>query len=259
LLLCANLYKADRQYDALIDFFKSTSGNNWKNNNGWASNNDPCAQNRSDTVWYGLTCSGGWVQSIKLSNNAIGGTIPSSIANIPYLQHLDLSSNLLVGTIPGSIVDAQSLNYLNLQHNHLTGSIPSIGNNNTGISNLYLGGNQLQGPIPNSFLNLQGLSQLDLSANRLTGTVNSGLASLSLMSLWINNNALSGQMPLRLCQSLLLCSAAFNANLMCASMSCTCGAMLSCNCNNMCQTSADCRGLCTTCVGASPYENGYCK
>lgn len=44
----------------------------------------------------GLTCSGGWVTNIELPNNGVGGLIPSSIANIPYLEVVNLNSNLYV-------------------------------------------------------------------------------------------------------------------------------------------------------------------
>lgn len=118
------------------------------------------------------------------------------------------------------------------------------------------------------------------SYNSLTGTISPDFADLSLMTLLLMNNAFSGQMPLSVCRAVLVCDAAFNAHLMCPSMSCTCGAMLcvsarrtlallhssatnspvrSCNCNQLCQHNSDCVGLCTTCVGATPYLNGYCK
>eukprot|EP01087_Luapelamoeba_hula_P017217 TRINITY_DN5407_c0_g1_i2.p1 TRINITY_DN5407_c0_g1~~TRINITY_DN5407_c0_g1_i2.p1 ORF type:complete len:279 (+),score=39.76 TRINITY_DN5407_c0_g1_i2:15-851(+) len=255
---CVN---ADSQYDALRDFYTATGGSNWANNTGWASNNnDPCGRNNSNKIWHGLQCSGGWVTQILLRKNGLGGVLPSSLANIPYLEVLDLSDNLLIGSIPKSLGDMQSLSRLRLINNHFSGAIPSFGSNSTSLTYLYLGSNQLQGGIPQSILQLTGLREFDLSDNHLTGPVLDGLAGLSLISLWINNNNFSGRLSLKLCQSLILCSGAFNIHLMCASMSCTCGAMQSCNCNTLCQTDSDCAGkLCTSCVGATPFLNGYCK
>jgi len=128
--------------------------------------------------------------------------------------------------------------------------------------NSLIGNNQLTGGIPSSIRSLTSLQEFDLSTNHLTGPVPDWLADLALMSLWIDTNNFSGQLPLRVCQSLIICSAAFNPHLMCASMSCTCGAMLSCNCNFLCQTNANCvanNGMCSRCVGATPFLNGYCK
>jgi len=233
---------------------------NWKKNQGWGTNDDPCGRETGDSPWFGIICSGGWVYQLKLSNNGLGGSLPSSLVNIPYLDTLDLSNNLLVGEAPDFLDNMQSLSWMSLASNHLRGDLPALGNNNTGLQYLYFGGNQFQGTIPQSFLNLQGLQELDLSQNALTGQVPDALANLALTSLWIDTNNFSGQMPLHLCESLILCSAAFNPNLMCASMSCTCGAMQSCNCNNLCQTDSDCaKGLCGSCRGASPYMNGYCQ
>lgn len=210
-------------------------------------------------VRYGVTCAGGYVIKLMLDRNGLGGVLPASISNVPYIEGLHFRHNMLIGGIPRSLGDIQSLRTLDLAYNHLGGAIPPLGTNSTSLAYLYLGSNQLGGTIPSSFQYLTGLAELDLASNRLTGPVPDWLASLSLTSLWVAYNSLSGQFPLKVCQSLILCSAAFNPRLMCPSMSCTCGAMQSCNCNNMCQTSNDCTGLCTRCVGASPIMNGYCQ
>eukprot|EP01087_Luapelamoeba_hula_P017218 TRINITY_DN5407_c0_g1_i4.p1 TRINITY_DN5407_c0_g1~~TRINITY_DN5407_c0_g1_i4.p1 ORF type:complete len:185 (+),score=22.63 TRINITY_DN5407_c0_g1_i4:15-569(+) len=124
---CVN---ADSQYDALRDFYTATGGSNWANNTGWASNNnDPCGRNNSNKIWHGLQCSGGWVTQILLRKNGLGGVLPSSLANIPYLEVLDLSDNLLIGSIPKSLGDMQSLSRLRLINNHFSGAIPSFGSN----------------------------------------------------------------------------------------------------------------------------------
>jgi len=210
--------------------------------------------------------------------NLLVSSLAGSIQNIPYLQYLDLSRNLLIGNIPQEMINMQSLSVLYLNHNNLRGPIPPFGSNSTSLAHLFLGklilsavrayinsligNNQLTGGIPSSIRSLTSLQEFDLSTNHLTGPVPDWLADLALMSLWIDTNNFSGQLPLRLCQSLIICSAAFNPHLMCASMSCTCGAMLSCNCNFLCQTDANCvanNGMCSRCVGATPFLNGYCK
>lgn len=47
-----------------------------------------------------------------LQNNAISGTIPSTIGRLGMLQTLDMSDNHLTGSIPTSLGDLKNLNYL---------------------------------------------------------------------------------------------------------------------------------------------------
>ena len=42
----------DSQLDALTAFFSATGGAKWKNNTGWGSNQDPCAQDAGNSPWY---------------------------------------------------------------------------------------------------------------------------------------------------------------------------------------------------------------
>ena len=47
-----------------------------------------------------------------LQNNAISGTIPSTIGRLGMLQTLDMSDNHLTGSIPTSLGDLKNLNYV---------------------------------------------------------------------------------------------------------------------------------------------------
>lgn len=77
------------QYQFLSELYDLTSGEMWANNTNWLIHND------SITLcnWYGVTCSGKWVQKIDLSSNGLGGPLPDKWERIPYLESLDLSSN----------------------------------------------------------------------------------------------------------------------------------------------------------------------
>jgi hypothetical protein len=77
------------QLDFLAEFYDLTSGTMWKNNSNWLVNNN-------DTTicdWYGITCSGKWVEKISLKGNGLGGPLPDKWERLLYLNSLDLSSN----------------------------------------------------------------------------------------------------------------------------------------------------------------------
>src|SRR4051812_34393607 len=60
----------------LEEFFNSTNGSQWKNNNGWLSSSNYCN-------WYGVHCNSiGNVTSISLNANQLSGPIPSSIGSL---------------------------------------------------------------------------------------------------------------------------------------------------------------------------------
>jgi hypothetical protein len=94
LLLCsASVYSvkdADSdQYEFLTELYDLTSGEMWANNTNWLVHNE----NITLCNWYGITCSGKWVQEIDLSSNGLGGPLPDKWERIPYLDDLDLSNN----------------------------------------------------------------------------------------------------------------------------------------------------------------------
>lgn len=77
------------QYNFLSELYDLTSGDMWANNTNWLVHNDTITL----CDWYGITCSGKWVQKIDLSSNGLGGPLPDKWERVPYLESLDLSSN----------------------------------------------------------------------------------------------------------------------------------------------------------------------
>lgn len=176
---------------ALVDLFQSTKGASWTNKRGWNTATDPCG-------WYGITCLGGSLTSLKLPGNGLSGGLPPSIANLTKLQNLVLSGNSLSGVLPPTIGSMPSLIELDLTGNVLSGPIPaSIAGPR--MTTLSLSRNRLTGSIPVELGSAPRLNYLYLNGNELTGTIPAALASLSsAYYIYLNSNNLSGSIPVQL-------------------------------------------------------------
>ena len=140
--------------DALIALYNSTDGANWKINTGWLG----AAGTECD--WYGITCSGGSISQILLSNNFLTRSIPAELGNLTNLERLYLHNNSLAGSIPAELGDLTNLTHLYLYNNALTGSIPAELGDLTNLVYLYLYFNSLSGSIPAELGNLTNLTRL---------------------------------------------------------------------------------------------------
>lgn len=103
--------------DALVELFAKTAGTKWHNNTNWNSD-------ERYGLWYGVQVDvGGHVAKINLYDNFLEGYIPtgSVMRYLFNLQSLDLSRNMLGGTIPDSIGTLTSLEELSLAWNELNG------------------------------------------------------------------------------------------------------------------------------------------
>ncbi|XP_057497290.1 protein STRUBBELIG-RECEPTOR FAMILY 3-like isoform X1 [Actinidia eriantha] len=129
---------------------------------------------------------------IDMSNNHIGGSIPS---NLPVtIRSFFLADNQFTGSIPDTLLTLGQLSDLSFSGNHLTGEIPDAFQPLAGLISLDLSGNSLSGQLPPSMGNLSSLTTLHLQNNQLTGTLNV-LQDLPLRDLNIENNQFSGPIP----------------------------------------------------------------
>ncbi|WP_161575459.1 leucine-rich repeat domain-containing protein [Beggiatoa leptomitoformis] len=89
----------ESEYDALMVLYR-----NWSNNPyGWGQGKEICS-------WTGVTCGGGSVVELKLSNSGLSGTLPGEISQLSNLVLLDLSGNdKLSGSVPNSITNLTKL------------------------------------------------------------------------------------------------------------------------------------------------------
>ncbi len=180
-------------YQALVDLYNSTDGDNWNNNENWLQGTTI----QEVIQWHGVIFNGEetLVTSILLADNNLNGTIPSSIGNLTNLISLDLSRNNITGIIP-STIDATNLWNLVLYDNQITGSIPSSIGNLTNLTTLRLDGNKIEGSIPTTIGNLVNLLTLNLRGNQITGSIPTTIGNLTgLSTLDISGNLLNGTIP----------------------------------------------------------------
>ncbi|OIW06036.1 hypothetical protein TanjilG_11723 [Lupinus angustifolius] len=158
---------------------------------GWVSSaGDPCGEG-----WQGVQCNGSSIQRIDLSNNHIGGSIPSTLP--ATLKNFFLASNQFTGSIPPSLSTLTGLTDMSLNENLLTGEIPDAFQSLPQLINLDLSDNNLTGELPPSMENLASLTTLRLQNNHLSGTLDV-LQDLPLKDLNVENNQFDGTIPPKL-------------------------------------------------------------
>lgn len=183
------------EYDALMDLYESTNGEDWTIDYGWSDANPNVVEDVSG--WWGITVDeDGHIFEIWLAGSGLSGILPASLANLSHLQYLDLSFNDITGTIPTTLGNMQSLHWLDLSYNQLNGQIPSSLGAMSNLNYLYLAANSLDGPIPSSLGSSSNLSDVNLSNNLLTGTIPQALTTLDNYPLVdLSYNHLEGTIP----------------------------------------------------------------
>ncbi|GKV49577.1 hypothetical protein SLEP1_g56317 [Rubroshorea leprosula] len=136
------------------------------------------------------------LMELRLPNNSLYGTIPSSIGRLSQLRVLYLDFNDFLGNIPSEIGLLRSLSLLSLYGNQLNGSIPKEIGILGSLKEVDLSNNNLSGQIPSSIGNLKNLSIFDLSINKFFGLIPQEVGMLrSLSELDLSSNNLSGPIP----------------------------------------------------------------
>lgn len=192
---------------ALATFYFSTSGERWRNNTLWLSDEDECSWYSSGSV---SPCNqDGFYTSLDLDLNDLSGTIPAELGLLSNLSQLDLSKAgsavSLSSTIPSEIGLLVNLGSLSFRGNDLNGTIPSEIGNLVNLQSLDLSTNKISGVIPESVGSLGGLQLLDLSRNDFTGQLPLTFGQLvKLEQLQLAENSISGAIPTGMGQMSLL-------------------------------------------------------
>ncbi len=149
---------------------------------------------------------------LHLHLNQLTGEIPPELGDLNSLNYLDLSNNHLSGEIPSELGDLTRLLAIHLYGNQFSGGLPDL-NALTGLRHLSLGGNDLDMSWstfgPGGALDLASESRwndthidrslwfLNLQDSGLTGQIPDwiGANHTELRWLWLNDNALTGDVP----------------------------------------------------------------
>ncbi|RIJ46633.1 T9SS C-terminal target domain-containing protein [Maribellus luteus] len=113
-----------KEYEALVDLYESTNGNNWTNNSNWLDTTV------SFNEWHGITLDDeGHVKYILLLDNNLSGYIPKSIGSLKQLSAINISRNQIgkiaqnqdytKTSIPEEIGSLSNLIQLTLDYNSL--------------------------------------------------------------------------------------------------------------------------------------------
>ncbi|XP_068335368.1 protein STRUBBELIG-RECEPTOR FAMILY 3-like [Pyrus communis] len=154
---------------------------------GWTSaGGDPCGE-----AWQGVQCNDSVILEIVLNGTNLGGELGENLGMFASIRAIDLSNNHIGGSIPSNL--PATLRSFFLSGNQFTGSIPVSVASLTVLTAMSLNNNQLTGEIPDSFQGIPGLTNLDFSSNNLSGQLPPSLRSLiTLTTLHLQNNQLSG-------------------------------------------------------------------
>ncbi|KAK5794299.1 probable LRR receptor-like serine/threonine-protein kinase At3g47570 [Gossypium arboreum] len=200
----------DIDQKALLHFKSKIIGDQLRVTESWNSSIHFCH-------WHGVTCGRRHqrVTKLELEYLKLTGSLSPYMGNLSFLREFSLAGNNFYNQIPREIDRLRRLEILVLTNNSISGEIPSCfklieveieGNQLTGeiptflglLSNLkYLSFayNSLRGSIPPSLGNLSSLETLALKRNSFSGITPEALEQLTDLSYSIDDNAISGTVP----------------------------------------------------------------
>lgn len=167
----------DNERDVLIEFFKSSGGDDWVYKEGWNTVLHVC-------TWYGIICNNDFsVTEIKLENNGllnenVDTDIIALLGRLKNIRKIDLKGNDLSLTLGGLSTDS-SIETLRLSSTGLK-SLHGIGKAKN-LASFHAVDCGLSGTIPEEVYSLQNLRELYLSFNAFDGTISSNVGNLVLL------------------------------------------------------------------------------
>lgn len=136
------------------------------------------------------------LEHIRLEDNDIRGTLPSSIKLLTNLRSLIFDRNTgFGGSVPPELFELDAITQMWIEGCSLVGSLPSNMDDATSLTSLDMQSNELVGSIPSSISRLTNLGELLLNDNNLNGTLPSMSALTNLRRLFLYQNSLKGTIP----------------------------------------------------------------
>ncbi|KAJ7551106.1 hypothetical protein O6H91_07G134200 [Diphasiastrum complanatum] len=138
------------------------------------------------------------LMSLDVSENNLGGSIPEAFSNLHNLTLFSLMFNGFSGSLPAFIGQLPRLQTLKIFNNLFWGPLPPHLGQSASLQWLDASSNRFQGPIPPTICQGGGLVKLELFLNHLSGPVPDLRSCLNLVRLRLQDNQLTGSIPLGL-------------------------------------------------------------
>jgi len=180
-------------YEALMELYDSTDGENWDNNDGWKEGKagtacDPC--DFDGRPWAFIECENNRVTALDIPENNLSG--PLVDLDLPRLLSLKINNNTFSQGLPNFSM-LRKLETLEITNSNLTGSIPSF-ENLVELRSLNLQGNLLEGEIPK--FDFFAINIIQLDNNRLSSGISNLNGFDSLLVITARLNDFIGEIPI---------------------------------------------------------------
>lgn len=155
----------ESQKAALMKFYETTGGDNWKENRNWGSD-------RPLEDWFGIKTAGGHITEIELTGNHLEGSLPDDLFSLVSLERLVLDSPKHHNTL-----DSDDLDNWNLISGNLNELGPKIGRL-TNLKELNFRGlvNITCGDIPDEIW-MPRIEKIDLCQISVKGRISSAIGN----------------------------------------------------------------------------------
>ena len=188
------LFSDDRKLQrySLATLYYSAGGDNWRNNDGWLSDENECDWfSRSAAVCDNL----GYYTDLSLGFNDLQGTVPAEMALLSQLKSVSLSGSKdgkLTGTVPKEFSSLSSLTFFSIPDNGFKGQLSDVVEGWPLLEYFDVGSNLFTGTFPQNLTQQAELREIDLSANRFEGSIPDIGSLTNLERFTLSDNRFSG-------------------------------------------------------------------
>lgn len=143
------------------------------------------------------------LQTIYFENNDFSGTLPDEICNLTNIEHILIGgSHNINGPIPLNIGNLSRLKEIHLSNLNIVENIPSSITNIDTLNSLMIQCcPRFGGIIPNFLCQMPSLQSLFLVGCAFYGPIPTDLGNTNLYGVYLDSNALSGVIPLSICEA----------------------------------------------------------